>query len=76
MGQRIVVGVEPDANRSAVRRKLARLDAQIVREPAPELPDVFVVEIADHEDVNTFLTKVKAQPGVRYAEPDTWQSSF
>jgi hypothetical protein len=73
MTNRLTVGIEPGRDWSAIRRELLASGAESVREPRPEQPDVLIVTLASGADVDAFQKTASSVPGVRYAEPDTWQ---
>jgi hypothetical protein len=76
MGQRVNVGLVTGAEWALVEKDLIEAGAESVRPPSPELPDVLIVTIPDHEDVREFVRRARELPGVRYAEPDSWQFSL
>jgi hypothetical protein len=72
---RIVVGLVPDAEWTAVAAALRDAGAADVRPPLPSLPDVVLAEFPQG-DAEAVAARVAALPGVRYAEPDTLSSGF
>jgi hypothetical protein len=73
MSQRVNVGLISDTNAKPIKTALKVAGATSVHGPAPELPDVLVVTIPNHLDINEFINDAQKLPGVRYAEPDSWQ---
>jgi len=73
MSQRIIVGLKPDTNPKPVETALKAAGAESVRGPSLELPDVLIVTIPNDQDINEFIGRARKAPGVRYAEPDSWQ---
>lgn len=76
MTQRIILGLEPDGVSASIGSALRSFGAEIVRGPSRNTPDVMVISIPADADVDEFLRKAKALKGVKYAEPDSWQSTF
>jgi len=52
---------------------LGAAGAESVRGPSLELPDVLIVTIPNDQDIDKFIRMARKVPGVRYAEPDSWQ---
>jgi hypothetical protein len=73
MGQRVIVGVEPDADIKTIKAALDAASAESVQGPSPELPNVLIVTIPNDQDINKFISLAQKLPGVRYAESDSWQ---
>lgn len=73
MSQRVIVGVEPDTDIKTIKAALGEATAESVQGPSPELPDVLIVTIPNDQNINEFISLAKKLPGVRYAEPDSWQ---
>ena len=73
MSQRVIVGVEPDTDLKTITVALGEAKAESVQGPSPELPNVLIVTIPNDQDINQFISHVQTLPGVRYAEPDSWQ---
>ena len=73
MSQRVIVGLEPDTNVKLVKTALGAAGAESVRGPSLELPDVLIVTIPNDREINEFIRMALKVPGVRYAEPDSWQ---
>ena len=61
MGQRVLVGTVPDADRISVKNNLSAAGAESVKEPTPELPDVFVVTLPNQTDSEAFLQRLIAR---------------
>ena len=76
MGHRVTVGLMPGADWRPVENALHAAGAESVRSPAPELPDVLIVTIPNDRDIEEFVRRARALPGVRYAERDAWQFSL
>ena len=76
VGQRFVVGLKEGTDWVEVREELLRLGAGSVNEPSPAQPDVLVAAIPSDRDADDFLNRAKALKGVRYAEPEAWQSTY
>ena len=70
---RVVVGLVPETEASAVAQALRDEGAHGVSGPAPSLPDVLVAEFPEGDQAD-ILKRVGAMPGVRYAEPDEMRS--
>lgn len=73
MSQRVIVGLKPDTDVQPVKRVLRKAGIESVSGPAPYLPDVLVVTIPDDQDIDEFIRMALRVPGVRNAEPDSWQ---
>jgi cell division protein FtsX len=73
MSQRVIVHLEPDTDVKPIKTALEAAGAESVRGPALELPDVLIVTIPNDQNINEFIRKAQEVPGVRYAEPDSWQ---
>ena len=73
MSQRVTVGLKPDADVKPVKTALEAAGAESVRSPSLELPDVLIVTIPNDQDIDEFIRMARKVPGVRYAEPDSWQ---
>ena len=73
MSQRVIVGLKPDADVKPVKIALEAVGAESVRGPSLELPDVLIVTIPSDQDIEQFICLAHEVPGVRYAEPDSWQ---
>lgn len=73
MSQRVIVGVEPDTDLITIKAALEAASAESVQGPSTALPDVLIVTIPNNQDINQFISIAKKLPGVRYAEPDSWQ---
>lgn len=73
MSQRVIVGLEPDTDVNRVKTALGEARAESVQGPSPELPDVLIVMIPSDQDIDAFISTAQQLPGVRYAEPDSWQ---
>lgn len=75
MSQRVVVGLESNAEANLVTAALEEAGAESTHGPTSELPDVLVVTIPDQHNIDEFIRAATSVPGVRYAEPDSWQFS-
>ena len=73
MSQRVTVGLKPDTDVKPVKKALKTAGAESVSGPSLELPDVLIVMIPNDQDINEFIRIAQNVPGVRYAEPDSWQ---
>ena len=67
------MGLEPDTDVKPVNKALGAAGAESVRGPSLELPDVLIVTIPNDQDIDEFIRMAREVPGVRYAEPDSWQ---
>ena len=76
MSQRILIGIESNADWGTLKKELLSLGADSASDPSAVQPDLIVVTVPDGRDVNKFLLQAKKLPGVRYAELDSWQSSM
>ncbi len=74
--QRFVIGLKPGTDWAAVKEGLLGAGAASVSDPAPAQPDVLVATIPSDQSGDDFLRQAKELSGVRYAEPDAWQSSY
>jgi hypothetical protein len=70
---RVVIGLHADQEPEALAETLRSHGARHVQGPAPSLPDVLVADFPEGDMDGTVKTVAKL-PGVRYAEPDEWQS--
>ena len=75
MGQRVVIGLTPNANWGEVKQRLVQAGAETVSDPAASQSDVLVVTLPSDANVASFLEQAKRLPGVRYAEADAWRFS-
>lgn len=73
MSQRVIVGLKSDTSVESIKAALGVAGAESVQGPSLELPDVLIVSIPNDQDIDEFIHKVQKVPGVRYAEPDSWQ---
>jgi len=73
MSQRIVIGIQPDANWAGLKKELISLGAESVNEPSSVQPDVIVASVPAETEAAKFLEKAKKLAGVRYAELDAWR---
>jgi hypothetical protein len=76
MSQRVIVGLNPDTDVKPVETALGAAGAESVRVHSLELPDVLIVTIPNDQDINEFIRIAQNVPGVRYAEPDSLQSTY
>jgi len=76
MAQRVIIGLQPDADWGAIRQYLISYGAEWIRDPSSEQPDVAVATVADDRDVEQVIAYIKQVHGVRYAERDamSWTS--
>jgi hypothetical protein len=75
MSRRITVGLEPHADQSVIADTLRSAGSDVVQwrvDPGK----VVVIDLAADADASAIISKLRAVPGVRYAEPDSWQRSF
>ncbi|MFI0849631.1 hypothetical protein [Mesorhizobium sp. IMUNJ 23232] len=75
MTQRINVGIEPGVEQAAIEEALRKSTTKIVRWRR-DAGNVLVIDIPASADLKAFLEEVRAITGVRYAEPDSFQSGF
>ena len=75
MGQRVIVGLESGIDWPALRARLEAHGAAHVSTPSAAQPDAVVATLADATDPSTFIARATALRGVRYAEPDSFQST-
>ena len=75
MTQRVNIGLEPDTNQRTVGEALRASGTEILRTRL-DPGNVLVIDIPAEADMESFLAKARTLPGVRYAEPDSFQSSF
>lgn len=73
MSQRVIVGLEPGTDVEPVKTALREAGAESIGGPSLELPDVLIVTIPNNKDIDAFIHMAQMVPGVRYAEPDSWQ---
>ena len=76
MSQRVLIGIEPNADWQKVKHALLSLGADSAGDPTSVQPDVSVATVPAAKDAGTFLLQVRKLPGVRYAELDSWQSTM
>ena len=76
MTQRVVIGLEPGAEWSAIKTKLVAAGAESVTDPSPSQPDVLIATISSERNVEEFVQQAKKIAGVRYAEGDVWRMSY
>jgi hypothetical protein len=70
---RVVVGLAPGHEPTAVADRLVAKGAHHVQGPTPSLPDVLVADFPQG-DVDSTVKSIAELPGVRYAEPDEMRS--
>ena len=75
MSKRVIIGIEPKAEWSRLKRELGQAGAKATSDPTSYQPDVIVATLHDSVDGQTFIQHVKRLQGVRYAEPDGWVST-
>jgi hypothetical protein len=73
MSQRVTVGLKLNTDVKPVKTAFEAAGAESIRGPSLELPDVLIVTIPNDQDINEFIRMAQKVPGVRYAEPDSWQ---
>ena len=76
MSQRIIIGLESDADWATLDHKLRALGVDSLKAPSADQPDVAVATVPAGQDIGAFLSQAKSLPRVRYAELDAWQSSM
>ena len=76
MSQRVILGLEPDTGVEPVKTALREAGAESIGCPSLELPDVLIVTISNDQDIDAFIHMAQMVPGVRYAEPDSWQFTY
>jgi hypothetical protein len=76
MSQRVLIGIESNADRGRLNNELLSLGADSTSEPAATQPDLIIATFPHGKDVAAFLLKARKLPGVCYAELDSWQSSM
>jgi hypothetical protein len=76
MSQRVLIGIESNADWGRLKSELLSLGADSASEPTSVQPDVSVATVPAAKDIDTFLQHAKKLPGVRYAELDSWQFSL
>jgi hypothetical protein len=59
-----------------IRGALEQAGVTDIRSSHRELPGLFTAVVPDQSDVQHVLAAVKALPGVRHAEADTFRSTF
>ncbi|WP_349010060.1 S8 family serine peptidase [Mesorhizobium yinganensis] len=75
MTQRVNIGIEPGIEPAAIEEALRKSTTEIMR-LRRDTGDVLVIDIPASADLKAFLEEVRAITGVRYAEPDSFQSGF
>lgn len=75
MTQRVNIGLEPGIDQAAIEEALRTSTTKIVRWRR-DTGNVLVIDIPASADLKAFLEEVREIPGVRYAEPDSFQSGF
>jgi hypothetical protein len=70
---RVVIGLAEGQKPEPLADALRSHGAHHVEGPAPSLPGVLLADFPEG-DVDRTVKKVAELPGVRYAEPDEWQS--
>jgi hypothetical protein len=75
MTQRVNIGLEPGADQQAIGEALRSSGTEILR-TRRDPGSVMVIDIPAGADMKAFVEKVRVIPGVRYAEPDSFQSTF
>ena len=73
MPQRIVVGLNKEADAADIVEQLKSEGAANVRPPSNLQPDAIVAEVPDDTNVQEILDAARQIPGVRYAEADSWR---
>jgi hypothetical protein len=76
MSQRVIIGIESNADWEGLKKELLSLGADSVGDPTSVQPNVGVVTVPAAKDIDTFLQQTKKLPGVRYVELDSWQFSM
>jgi hypothetical protein len=69
--QRVIVGLDPDADWEQVGDALRAAGAETVDPPRESLPDVIVASYPDETPIEVAVEAAVAICGVAYAEPDT-----
>lgn len=70
MAQRVVIGLKPGADATAVKNQVVAAGAESVSDPSSSQPGVLVASIPAERGIEHFIEQVKQIQGVRYAEPD------
>jgi len=76
LSERLVIGLEPDADWAKIKTQLIAEGADWARDPSDTQPDVLVVSIPDSKNIAEVVRRAKGFPGVRYVERDEMRSTF
>jgi hypothetical protein len=73
MSQRILIGIESQADSGKLKKELLSFGADSANGPSEAQSDLIVVTVPADKNLDEFLLRAKKLPGVRYAELDAWR---